>query len=85
MSKRAEALEVIKSLGLPKQQQNERSALTLLALAGLTEKQPWSAAGRPRHRVLDIMNWMKTNYRKRYAANSRETIRRQTIHQFEQA
>src|SRR5262249_12239276 len=31
------------------------------------------------------MGWMKEKYGKVYAANSRETIRRQTIHQFEQA
>ena len=32
MSKREDAKEILKSLGLPKQQQNERSCLTLLAL-----------------------------------------------------
>jgi hypothetical protein len=31
------------------------------------------------------MGWMKEKYGKEYAANSRETIRRQTVHQFEQA
>jgi adenine-specific DNA-methyltransferase len=31
------------------------------------------------------MAWMRDKYRKDYAANSRETIRRQTVHQFEQA
>jgi hypothetical protein len=31
------------------------------------------------------MAWMRDHYAKDYAANSRETIRRQTIHQFEQA
>jgi hypothetical protein len=31
------------------------------------------------------MFWMREHYGKDYAANSRETIRRQTIHQFEQA
>jgi adenine-specific DNA-methyltransferase len=85
MSKRVEALEIIKSLGLPRQQQNERSSLTLLALAGLKEKDPWSRASRPLLRIWDIMGWMKEHYGKTYAANSRETIRRQTVHQFEQA
>ena len=69
MSKREDALEIIKSLGLPKQQQNERSCLTLLALAGLTEVQPWSATDRPLHRIWDIMGWMKDHYGKEYAAN----------------
>src|SRR5438552_18980072 len=31
------------------------------------------------------MGWMRDNFGKDYAANSRETVRRQTIHQFEQA
>jgi hypothetical protein len=85
MSKREDALEIIKSLGLPRKQQNERSCLTLLALARLSEKDPWSKTQRPLLRIWDIMGWMKDKYGKAYAANSRETIRRQTIHQFEQA
>jgi hypothetical protein len=36
-------------------------------------------------RIWDIMGFMREAYNKDYAANSRETIRRQTIHQFEQA
>jgi hypothetical protein len=51
MSKREDALEVIKSLGLPRHQQNERSCLTLLALAGLKEKHPWSKTQRPLLRI----------------------------------
>jgi len=85
VSKREEALEILKSLGLPRQQQNERSCLTLLALAGLSEQTPWAKTQRPLLRIWDIMGWMKEKYGKEYAPNSRETIRRQTIHQFEQA
>ncbi|MFO0886311.1 MAG: BsuBI/PstI family type II restriction endonuclease [Pirellulales bacterium] len=85
MSKRDDALTILKALGLPKPQQNERSCLSLLALAGLRETDEWSATKRPLLRILDIMNWMKLYYKKGYAPNSRETVRRQTIHQFEQA
>lgn len=85
MSKRLEAAEILNSLGLPSQQRNERSALTLLALAGLAEADTWAKASRPLLRVWDIMGWMREKYDKNYAANSRETIRRYTIHQFEQA
>jgi hypothetical protein len=85
MSKREDASEILKSLGLPKPQQNERSCLTLLALAGLSEADSWTKTQRPLLRIWDIMGWMKEKYAKEYAANSRETIRRQTIHQFEQA
>ena len=79
MSKREDALDIVKSLGLPKQQQNERSALTLLALAGLKEADIWTQVSRPLLRIWDIMGWMREHYGKDYAANSRETIRRQTI------
>jgi adenine-specific DNA-methyltransferase len=85
VSKREEALEIIKGLALPRGQQNERSSLTLLALAGLKEHDVWSKTKRPMLRIWDIMAWLRQHYDKDYAANSRETIRRQTIHQFEQA
>jgi adenine-specific DNA-methyltransferase len=79
------AIEILKSLGLPKAQQQERSALTLLALAGLGRRARWDGTNRPLLRTVDIMDFMRREYRKVYAPNSRETIRRQTLHQFEQA
>ncbi|MGD0516041.1 MAG: BsuBI/PstI family type II restriction endonuclease [Thermoguttaceae bacterium] len=85
MSKTDEALKILQSLGLPSAQQNERSALTLLALAGLKPNDSWINVKKPLLRIWDIMGYMRDNYGKNYAANSRETIRRQTIHQFEQA
>lgn len=85
MTKRDDALEIIKSLGFPRKQQNERSSLTLLALAGLKERTPWRKVRRPLLRIVDIMDWMRDHFGKDYAPNSRETIRRQTVHQFEQA
>ena len=86
MSKKIdEATAILAALGLPKSQQNERSALTLLALADLKPGSSWSKVGRPLLRTVDIMDFMRVNYGKDYKPNSRETIRRQTIHQFEQA
>jgi adenine-specific DNA-methyltransferase len=80
-----EAAGILKSLGLPKAQQNERSALTLLALANLGPHAAWTAVGSPMLRTVDIMEFMRRQYSKDYKPNSRETIRRQTLHQFEQA
>ncbi|MED4016285.1 BsuBI/PstI family type II restriction endonuclease [Sutcliffiella cohnii] len=80
-----EAMDVLVQLGLPRKQQNQRSALTLLALLNLKENDQWSNAEKRNLRVVDIMDFMAEHYDKRYAPNSRETIRRQTIHQFEQA
>jgi adenine-specific DNA-methyltransferase len=85
MNKTDEALDILRSLGLPNAQQNERSVLTLLALAGLKPNDAWINTKMPLLRIWDIMGFMRDNYGKNYAANSRETIRRQTIHQFEQA
>ncbi len=85
MSKQDEALEILRAFGLPRAQQNERSALTLLALAGLGPKDSWADTQKPALRIWDVMGFMRDKYGKDYAANSRETIRRQTIHQFEQA
>ncbi len=78
-------LNILKSLGLPRAQQNERSALTLLALANIGPRTSWKNVAQPLLRILDIMSFMRDKYGKDYAANSRETIRRQTIHPFEQA
>ncbi len=77
-----EALEIIKKLGLPRAQQNDRSALTLLALLNLSPKKKWKDIERPIIGVTPIMEWCKDYYEKQYAPNSRETFRRQTLHQF---
>ena len=42
-----EGLAILRDLGMPREQQNERSALTLLALAGLTPAKPWADASAP--------------------------------------
>jgi hypothetical protein len=85
MSKINETVAILKALGLPKTQQNERSALTLLALADLKEDTPWSEAKKRAIRIHDILIFVQEYYGKQYAENTRETIRRQTLHQFEQA
>lgn len=57
----------------------------LLALAQLTPNDAWENAQNPLLRTVDIMEYISTHYKQTYAPNSRETIRRQTLHQFEQA
>ncbi len=85
MSKIDEAIGILKTLGLPKAQQNERSGLTLLALLDLKENSPWSASKSRSIRIHDILIFIQKCYGKQYAENTRETIRRQSLHQFEQA
>ncbi|MCW7764541.1 BsuBI/PstI family type II restriction endonuclease [Photorhabdus luminescens] len=76
------AYQIITSLGLPRAQQNERSALCLLALLNLTPGKAWAAAENPLLGITPIMNWVREFYNKEYAPNTRETFRRQTMHQF---
>jgi adenine-specific DNA-methyltransferase len=85
MKKVIDALKILRALGMPRHQQNDRSALTLLALGNVKQRRKWADVEQPLLRIWDIMGFMRTYYGKNYAANSRETIRRQTIHQFEQA
>ncbi len=83
--RRREALQILKALGFPSQQQNDRSALTLLALLDLKPKSPWAESESPMRGITQMMRFFEEHYGKVYAPNSRETVRRQTVHQFVQA
>lgn len=74
--------QILPALGMPKAQINERSALTLLALMNLQPGNSWQDIERPMIGVTPIMDWCRDIYGKEYAPNSRETFRRQTLHQF---
>lgn len=77
-----DALSVLRALGLPKQQVNERSALTLLSLLELKPTTPWANARAPLMGITPMMDFFAKHFGKRYKPNSRESVRRQTIHQF---
>ena len=88
MSKITEAQEILKEMGLPTPQQNEISALTLLALCDIKEDDNWENATRnSKGLTKNIMSFVNENYKQdsHYAANTRETFRRQVLHQFIQA
>lgn len=76
------ALQILILLGLPRSQQNERSAICLLALLNLTPEKSWAEADSPLMGITPIMNWAHDHYEKEYAPNTRETFRRQSMHQF---
>ncbi|MGB7911497.1 MAG: BsuBI/PstI family type II restriction endonuclease [Desulfobaccales bacterium] len=79
------ALQILETLGLPRQQRNERSALCLLGLLNLTPEKTWVQAQNPLVGITPMMEFSRKHYAKGYAPNTRETFRRQTIHQFVQA
>lgn len=76
------ARAVITSLRFPRAQQNDRSALSLLALLNLRPGRSWAEAEAPPMGVTQIMDWVNKYYGRKYAPNTRETFRRQTLHQF---
>ena len=86
MKKHKEAIEILKGLGLPGAQQNEISAYTLLALCGVSEGGDWKEANRKSLTITKgIMAFVEREYLRTYAPNTRETFRRQVLHQFVQA
>lgn len=85
MSKIDDAKRILSELGLPVQQQNDRSAGTLLALLALKNQTSWKDADNPIIGIHYIIDFLNSNYNFNYAENTRESIRRQTIHQFVQA
>ena len=80
-----EAHSVLLDLGLPRQQLNERTALCLLALLELAPGKKWKAADAPLIGITPIMDWAKEHFDTEYAPNTRETFRRQSMHQFIEA
>ena len=96
----AEAMAILRDLDFPREQLNERSAMTLLTLLRLDPRvageevrdrhspEPssvWRHAEAPLLGITEIMEYIRDHLGKKYAPNTRETIRRQTIHQFVQA
>ena len=68
-----------------RRQQNDRSALTLLALVDLRPSGAWDQLRRPHMGITPIMDYAREHYGREYAPNTRETFRRQTMHQFVEA
>ncbi len=77
-----EAIQILKDVGVPREQQNERSALSILALLDLKPGGTWAGVKSPRRGITEMMEFFQTEYGKKYAPNTRETVRRFTVHQF---
>ncbi len=73
---------ILELLGFDAERSNERSALVLLSLLKLRAGDPWSHATAPMLTNRALMDWMRDEYEVTYAANTRETVRRRTLHQF---
>lgn len=85
MPKVDEAREILKALGLPKSQQTDKAAYTLLALTNMNERKLWRSATPQRVRIHDVIKYASDVFRKPYAENTREDFRKRVVHQFLQA
>ncbi len=71
---------------MPPAQYNQMAGMTLIALCSLTPDAAWSKSQRRRCSITKgIMDYLKEHYGTEYAPNTRETFRRQVLHQFVQA
>jgi hypothetical protein len=77
----AGARAVLSAFGFDAERSNERSALVLLGLLGLSPGDPWSAAGNEAHGVTALMEQAR-QWGTSWTPNTRETVRWQTLHQF---
>ncbi len=85
MSKIDEAKNFLKCIGMPDKQQNDICAYTLLTLADIHPDAEWAAATNEWIRVHDVLKFASKYYGKEYAENTRETIRKNRMHQFRDA
>ena len=74
--------DLLAALGMDRERCNERSAMTFLALADVRPGTDWTTATNEMYTTRQIMDWIRDQMGIDYAPNSRETIRRFTLHQF---
>lgn len=85
MPKIDEARDFLASIGMPKAQQADICALSILAMAGIKPDDDWENATNEWIRIHDIIAFSNKYYGTTYAENSRETFRKQAMHRFRTA
>lgn len=85
MSKTDDAKQILGSLCVPERQQTLMCCCALLALAKITEEQPWEMATNEWIRIHDAIVFSNSNYGTNYAENTRENFRKTAMHHFRNA
>ena len=85
MPKIDEARDFLANIGMPKAQQADICALSILAMAGIKPVDEWKDASNEWIRIHDIIAFSNKYYGTTYAENSRETFRKQAMHRFRTA
>jgi len=76
-----EALEILRQIGMPNEQLNDRTAICLLALLDLPETTAWNQASNPMLGIRAILDFSREKLDRNYAENSRESFRKYSIKQ----
>jgi hypothetical protein len=82
MDKIERVKKLLEELGLPKRQQSDMCALVILSLANLGKRTPWPEATNEWLGIHGILEFIHDKYQKKYAENTRETIRKDGLHHF---
>lgn len=85
MEKTEEAKTMLIDLGMPESQQNLLSCYVFIALSGIKQNSQWAEATDEWIRIHDIIEFIRVEYNRDYAENTRETIRKNSLHQFREA
>ncbi len=85
MGKLDEAKDFLQEFGMPEAQKTDIAAYTVLTLADIKPNDNWNAATNNWIRIHDVLRFSSENYNKTYAENTRETIRKNCMHQFREA
>lgn len=90
VTKLEEAKRILAAIGMPLRQQNTRTALVLLSMFDLRPTQEWAEVKVNTLGITECMDWMADHYPSipkgkkdpaKYAPNSRETVRKESVHQ----
>lgn len=76
-----EALDILRQLGMPNEQLNDRTAICLLALLDLPKNKSWKDAGNPMLGIRAILDFAREKLGHNYAENTRESIRKYSVKQ----
>ena len=85
MDKIEETRDFLDHIGMPKAQQADICCYVILAMAGIKPDMQWKEATNEWIRIHDIIQFANSYYGTTYAENSRETFRKQALHNFRTA
>lgn len=77
----AEALQVLRKLGMPREQLNDRTAICLIALLNIPPQKQWSQAENPLLGIRAILDFAREKLGVNYAENTRESVRKYSVKQ----